>query len=445
MNAALDADRNAACLHPTHANRRTLLRAAGFGGLCWLTPLAEMLARASERGAGERRGRRPRSVILLWLQGGPSQLETFDPHEGTRIAAGTRSCSTAVAGIRLAEGLEHTAEQMASISLVRSVISKEGDHERATYNVKTGYRPDPTLVHPSLGAVLCHMLPDNLEIPRHISILPGQWPARGGYLGDHYDAFKVGDPSRPVPDVKARAAEDRHQRRLEDLWQVVEPAFADRRLQQLDQRRTLHQHSVRRALRMMSSEQLTAFDIRNEPAEVQASYGNTAFGRGALAAVRLVEAGVRCVEVTLNGWDSHVNNHQIQRSLVQTLDPAFAALIQDLRRRELFEDTVVLCGGEFGRTPSLNPAGGRDHWPHGFTVAMAGGGIAGGRVIGETSPDPRLDASDLTTNVAGPRTVADVHATVLHALGIEHHQELMTPVGRPMKLSEGTVIQELLA
>lgn len=443
---------NAACFHATHANRRTLLRAAGVGGLCWLTPLAEMLARGDELGRSEptdsdskRRRGRPRSVILLWLQGGPSQLETFDPHEGTRIAAGTRSCDTAVEGIRLAEGLEQTAEQMASISLIRSVVSKEGDHERATYNIKNGFRPDPTLVHPSLGAVLCHMLPDNLEIPRHISILPGQWPARGGYLGDQYDAFKVGDPRQPIPDVTPRAAEDRYQRRLEDLWDVVEPSFADRRLQRLDDRRTLHQHSVRRALRMMSSEQLTAFDIGSEPADVRASYGDTPFGRGALAAVRLIEAGVRCVEVTLNGWDSHVNNHEIQRSLVQTLDPAFAALIRDLRRRDRLDDTVVLCGGEFGRTPSINPAGGRDHWPHGFSIAIAGGGIAGGRVIGETSPEPRLDVDDLTTNVAGARTIADVHATVLQALGIEHHQELMTPVGRPMKLSEGEVIRELLA
>ncbi|WP_164101244.1 DUF1501 domain-containing protein [Candidatus Laterigemmans baculatus] len=439
--------------HPTHAHRRTMLQAAAAGGICWLTPLAEMLARASEPGSGgkragrESRGRkgRPRSVIVLWLQGGPSQLETFDPHEGTRIAAGTRSCETAVKGIRLAEGLERTAAEMQSISLVRSLISKEGDHERATYHVKNGFRPDPTLVHPSLGSVLCHMLSDNVEIPRHVSILPGQWPARGGYLGDRYDAFKVGDPSQPVPDVRARTGEDRHLRRLEDLRDIVEPAFAASRLQQLDDRRTLHQHSIGRAVRMMSSEQLSAFDVSSEPAEVRAAYGDTPFGRGALAAVRLIEVGVRCVEVTLNGWDSHVNNHSIQSSLVQTLDPAFAALVADLRRRDLLDETVVLCGGEFGRTPSLNRAEGRDHWPHGFSIALAGGGIAGGRVVGETSPEPRLDASDLTQNVAEPRTVADVHATILHALGIDHHQELMTPVGRPMKLSEGQVIQDLLA
>lgn len=439
--AAMITDKQfAECFRGTHFNRRTLLRAGGLGGLCWLTPLAETLARAAEQPGG-----RARSVIILWLQGGPSQLETFDPHEGKKIAAGTRSRSTTVDGLRLAEGLEQVAEQMQSISLVRSIVSKEGDHERATYNVKTGYRPDPTLQHPSLGAILCHMQEDNVEIPRHVSILPGQWPARGGYLGDKHDAFKVGDPRHPVPDVTARVDETRHERRLNDLLEVVEPVFANRRLPDLDQRRTLHRHSIRSALKMMSSEQLTAFDVSKEPAAVRAAYGDTPFGRGCLAAVRLIEVGVRCVEVELGGWDSHINNHEIHRDLVQTLDPAFAAMINDLKQRGRLEDTVVLCGGEFGRTPLVNPAGGRDHWPHGFSVALAGGGIAGGRVIGETSPEPRLDVDDLTTNIADPRTVADIHATILHALGIRHEEELMTPIGRPIKLSEGHVINELLA
>lgn len=421
-------------------HRRTMLSAAGVAGLTSLTPLAELLARDSECS-----GRPPRSVIVLWLQGGPSQLETFDPHQGTRIAAGTRWRPTAVPGLRLAEGLEQVADQMPWISLVRSVVSKEGDHERATYNLKTGYRPDITLQHPSLGAVVCHMLPDNLEIPRHISIAPGQWPARGGYLGDHYDAFQVGDPQQPIPDVASPVAADRQQRRLTDLLEVVEPAFARGRLRQLDQQRTLHQHSVQRALRMMSSQQLAAFDVGSEPAELRAAYGDHPFGRGCLAAVRLIEVGVRCVEVTLGGWDSHVNNHEIHRERVSVLDPALASLIGDLRRRGLFDDTVVVCGGEFGRTPTVNPAGGRDHWPHGFTVALAGGGIAGGRIIGETSPNPRLDVDDLTTNVVDPRPVADIHATVLHALGVDYSEELMTPVGRPMKISEGQVIDALLA
>jgi hypothetical protein len=417
-----------------------LLKAAGLAGVSWLTPLAESLARVQQRAS---HGGPARSVIVLWLQGGPSQLETFDPHPGTEIAAGTEAIDTAVKGVRLARGFEQLAAEMQSVSLVRSVVSKEGDHERATYNMKTGFRPDPTLVHPSLGAIVCHQLQDNLEIPRHISLLPGQWPARGGYLGDQYDAFKTGDPKRPIADVKARVDATRAANRIDDL-RVVEAEFARGRLKDLDAEKTLHQTSVEAALRMMSSDQLKAFEIDETPRSLRAEYGDTPFGRSCLTAVRLIQVGVRCVEITLSGWDSHVNNHEIQAGLVSVLDPAFATLIRDLKRRDLLEHTVVLCGGEFGRTPSVNPAAGRDHWPHGFSVAMAGGGIQGGRVVGETSPEPVMEKDQYDRNVTEAKSVADLHATVLETLGVRWQRELITPIGRPMVLSQGKVIQQLL-
>jgi uncharacterized protein (DUF1501 family) len=431
--------REVSCGRSSHVNRRTLLKAAGLGGFSWLTPVAQRLARAAEQ------SRQPaRSVIVVWLQGGPSQLETFDPHPGTDIAAGTEAIATAARGIVLAKGLEQLAREMQSVSIVRSVVSKEGDHERATYNVKTGFRPDPTLVHPSLGAIVCHQLPDDTEIPRHVSILPGAWPARGGYLGDQYDAFKVGDPQRRIPDVRSRVSPQRTAERIESL-QVVEAEFARGRLKDLDQNKTLHRESVQSALKMMSSEQLKAFDVGQATAGLRAEYGDTRFGRGCLAAVQLIEAGVRCIEVTLGGWDSHLNNHEIQADRVSILDPALAAMIRDLKRRELFEQTVVVCGGEFGRTPRMNPTGGRDHWPHGFSIVLAGGGIQGGRVVGETSPDPIMDKDRRDQNVVNAKQVADIHATVLHALGINFREERITPIGRPMVVSEGEVIRELLA
>jgi uncharacterized protein (DUF1501 family) len=152
----------------------------------------------------------------------------------------------------------------------------------------------------------------------------------------------------------------------------------------------------------------------------------------------LTEVGVRCVEVTLDGWDSHVNNHEIHRGLVKVLDPALSALISDLRRRDLLDQTVVLCGGEFGRTPKVNLAGGRDHWPNGFSMALAGGGIAGGRILGET---------DLN-GIKGPDrpvSIADIHATILTAVGLDPRKENIAPAtGRPLKLSEGKSIQTLL-
>ena len=183
-------------------SRRKVLQLAALGGVSWLTPVARVLADRAERTPG----REPaQSLILLWLAGGPSQLETFDPHPGKDIAGGTTAIDTAVKGMQLAAGYERLAEQMPHASLVRSLVSKEGDHERGSYLVKTGYRPDPTVVHPSVGAICCHQLPiGSTEIPRHISILPNQWPGVGGMLGKQYDAFKCYDPAAKVPDVVAR-------------------------------------------------------------------------------------------------------------------------------------------------------------------------------------------------------------------------------------------------
>jgi hypothetical protein len=412
--------------------RRDFLKLAGLSGLSWLTPVGHLLAEQAER--SQTRGP-AQSIILLWLAGGPSQLETFDPHPGTSIAGGTRAINTAVKGIQLAEGFEQLAEQMASLTLVRSMVSKEGDHERGTYLMKTGYRPDPTVIHPSIGAVCCHELPvEKTEIPRHISILPGQWPSRGGFLGDEHDAFKTGDPAQKVPDVTSRVSTERDAQRLRDL-DVVERAFARGRRERVEA--TLHRVTMNSARTMMTSEQLKAFDVMQEPARVRAAYGDSAFGRGCLAARRLLEVGVRCVEVTLSGWDSHVNNHQIHQQQLRILDPAFSALLRDLRERDLLRKTVVLCAGEFGRTPKINPGAGRDHWPNGFSLAIAGGGIRSGQVIGQTDPEG-------TGEPISPVTIADVHATILTAVGIDPQKIMTSPIGRTLKLSEGRPIRALL-
>lgn len=422
------------CHSPEHYSRRSALKFMGLSGLAWLTPLGEIVARAGEA------SRTPaKSLILLWLDGGNSQLETFDPHADSQTSFGTGAIATNVKGIQLAKGMEHVAEQMDSISLVRNVVSKEGDHERAVYNVKSGYRPDPTLTHPSIGAVLTHQLSaGNTDIPRHVSILPSGWPGRGGYLGDQFDAFKTGDPNTPVPDVHKRVSNERFSRRLNSV-SVLDEHFSRGRIRKLEETRTLHQSTIAQAVRMMSSEQLAAFDVRGVPSGELDAFGDTSFGRACLAAARLAEVGVRCIEVNLTGWDvAHVSNHSVHEGLVATLDPAFAALVAYLKSRDQLKDTVVLCCGEFGRTPELNPAGGRDHWPHGFSVALAGGGIAGGRVIGETDPAGSRIAFESGT------PVADIHATVMHAMGINYALELDTPVNRPMKLSEGKPLQQLM-
>ena len=398
--------------------------------------MADLLAAKAEKNGGG--GNAPaKSVIILWLAGGPSQLETFDPHPGSPISFGTKAIKTAVKDVQLAAGLEQTAEVMNDVTLIRSVTSKEGDHERAFYNIKTGYRPNPTVIHPSIGSILCHELPNpKIEIPTHISILPNQWPARGGYIGAQYDAFQMGDPNQPVPDVISYANEQRQSERKKGL-SIVEASFAKGRITKLDEKKTFHQQSMTNARKLMESDQLKAFDVSEVPKKERLAYGDTRFGRACLAAVRLVEAGVRCVEVTLTGWDTHTNNHKNHGKHLTTLDPAFATLIKDLKRKDLLKDTIVLCGGEFGRTPKMNPLEGRDHWPKGFSMAIAGGGIPGGRVVGAT--DPSGDKED----PVNPVRVQDIHATIQHKMGIDFETELITPVGRPIALSEGSIIEEL--
>ena len=422
------------CQSPHHLTRRGLLRGSAAAGLSWLTPLADLLAAEDAKAPS---GKPAKSLILLWLGGAASQLDTFDPHPTTKIGGGVKTIDTAIRGVQFAAGLEQTASIMGDVSLIRSMVSKEGDHERAFYNIKTGYRADPTLIHPSIGAVMCHELPQaKIEIPTHVSILPNQWPARGGYFGAQFDAFQVYDPKGSIPDVTARVEEKRLEKRLESL-SVVEEAFSAGRIENLDEQKTLHQLSIQRARKMMTSEQLKAFDVSQATAAEQAAYGDTPFGRGCLAAVRLIQTGVRCVEVTLNGWDTHANNLEGQATQVKILDAAYASLIRDLKRQGLLGSTIVVCGGEFGRTPKINNVGGRDHWPHAFSMLVAGGGFAGGRVMGATDPEGEKKEPE------NPVLIEDLHSTVLDLLGIDYEKELMTPIGRPMKLSKGEVVSGL--
>lgn len=420
-------------------SRRSLMKSSALaaGGL-WLTQLAERLAIAGEKSA------QPKSLLMIWLQGGPSQLETFDPHPGTIIGGDVKAISTSLKGITIADTMPATAEQLHHACLVRSMISKEGDHERATYHLKTGWRPDPTVVHPSIGSVLCHQSPNNIEIPRHISILPSQWPARAGYLGPSLDAFQIGDPAEPIANLSKRVSEDQMKTRLGPLLTTLENEFQRGRLVNLDRDRTVHRTATDRAVTMMSSEQLTAFDVKKEDAETLKRFGDNSFGRGCLAGIRLLAAGVRCVEVELSGWDTHINNHQFQSNQAKLLDSALASTLSELSKRGLLDSTVVFCGGEFGRTPSINPAEGRDHWPHGFSVLLAGGNLRRGYVHGATASEIADDAEDMTKFTSDTVTVPDLHATLLHALGVDHEQEHMTPIKRPLRWSDGKVVSKLL-
>lgn len=416
---------------PRPIGRRDILKLAAAAGVSFLLPGLE------GRAADARGSERPKSLIALWMGGGPSQLETFDPHPDTRIGGETRGIETRIPGVQLSHLLPRMAEQIDKMCLIRSMVSKEGDHERGTYLTKTGYRPDPTLIHPSLGAIVAHELAaTGLEIPKYISLLNSQWPGRGGFLGDDYDAFKVLDPTQKLQNMTARVGDTRQARRLKNL-EINERVFEARR--RIPAPATLHRETVQSALTMMTSEQLKAFQIDDEPQAVREAYGETPFGIGCLIARRLVETGVRSVEVNLDGFDTHAKNFEGQATQAAIFDPAFAALIHDLCQRDLFDSTVVLWLGEFGRTPTINQLGGRDHWPTGYSCVVGGGGFRQGVVIGETDPTGQKPEP------ADPVAVHDVLATVLNTLGVDYRKELTTPIGRPMGLCPGVSLERLLA
>jgi hypothetical protein len=410
-------------------DRRHFLKLASALGLSFILP--GMDPRAAERRGTERR----KSLVIVWLEGWPSQLETWDPHPGSLVGGPTRAIATSVPGLKIAEHFPRLAEKLHHLSVIRSLVSKEGDHARASHYVRTGYRPDATVTHPSVGSIVTRELPcDDLEIPAFISMGYSERRSRGGYLGGRYDAFHISDPDSNR--VVAQSRDERERRRLDSLV-VVGNAFARGREAAFD--RTNYRESLAAAVRMMSSGQLEAFDISAEPQAVRESYGNSQLGRGCLIARRLIEQGVRVVEVTHLNYDTHEDNFNKHRLLAADLDPALSSLMHDLAERRLLESTAVLCLGEFGRTPRVNAKEGRDHWPNGFSCLVGGGGVAGGLVVGATDPTgSRKEPED-------PVAIPDLYATVLHALGIEFSRQIITPIGRPLRLSDGKPIERLLA
>lgn len=411
-------------------NRRDLCKIAIGSTLSFVLPGFDLKA-AQKRGP-----ERQKSVIILWMGGGPSQLETWDPHPGTKIGGPGNAIKTTVPGLQISDMYPLLAEQLESMSVIRSMVSKEGDHERGTKYLKTGYRPEPTTVYPALGAIIAQQSPNNkLEIPQHISMGNTQFPARGGYLGGHLDAFRVRDPGKNIGNMRAGVESARQNRRLKNL-SVVSEAFQKGRLVQT--KKTLHQSTIDRALTMMSSEQLNAFEIEKEPEAIRNAYGDSPFGRGCLVARRLVEQGVHSIEVNLRGWDSHANNYEGHQTQAAILDPAFSMLLKDLKARDLLKSTIVLCIGEFGRTPNINPLDGRDHWPTGFSCIVGGGGLKGNVIIGETDPTGK------EKKPTEPIQIQDLYATILQKLKIDHTRELISPIGRPLALSDGSPIKKLM-
>lgn len=403
--------------------------AAGSAVLGWKGVLTLQAAVLRERGM---------SCVLLFMRGAPSQFETFDPKPGTTNGGPTMAIDTAVSGIRIAEGWNHVAAQMQDISLIRSLTNnKEGNHDRAVYQLHTGYVQSQTVKHPSLGAVVAAELgPDGFDLPDFVTIGHRAGIIGSGFLGASVAPFAVLDPTK-VPnniELPPGIAADRFTRRHE-LLQDLEVDFAEAGGRARVQN---HQMLYGNAKRMVLSPRLKAFDLSQEKDSVRDRYGRTDFGQGCLLARRLVEQGVAFVEVESPGWDTHQDNFSRVKTLASGVDPAFATLVADLKERGLLEKTLVIWMGEFGRTPRINANAGRDHHPLSFNAALAGGGIRGGQVIGATTDDgAQVDQR--------PVTVPDLFCTFCHSLKINPRKENVSPLGRPLTITNGgEPVKELL-
>lgn len=377
--------------------------------------------------AGELR-KQGRSLILLWMQGGPSHLETFDPKPGTETGGPTEAISTAVPGISIAQGWDQTAKAMGDIALIRSMTNKEGEHQRATYQLHTGYLPTGTVKHPSLGCAIAKELTTaEQELPSVVFVgARGRDLTGSGFLGVDYEPFVVANAGEMPTNVTLATSKRRFDRRL-GLLGKLEADFASRGGEAVVAE---HQQLYEKTRKLVLSQDVKTFEIGDEPQAVRERYGDSQFGRGCLLARRLIEKGVTFVEVRMGGWDTHDDNFNRTTKLAGDVDGPMAALISDLKAKGMLDSTLVVWMGEFGRTPRINPRTGRDHYPRVFNAALAGGGVRGGQVIGSSTKDGSAVADD-------PVTVPDLFSSICRSLHVDPARENISPLGRPLKIVDG--------
>lgn len=421
-----------------------MLSALGLG----VSDLLRWRARAAEPGTS---GGTASACVLVWLDGGPSHLDTFDPKPGApaEIRGPFRSIPSAVPGVHVCEHLPRIGQRLREVALIRSLTHELGNHDTGTRFLLTGHRPTPAVEYPSLGSLVARHHGFASPLPPYVAIpndgVGGQsGAARAGYLPGAWAAFDAGAgepggaPDLQPPEGVGFGRQDRRRtmrERMDAFSRRVEegPATADR------------DAFYEQAYRLIASpEAKAAFELSAEPAATREAYGRSRLGTGCLLARRLIEAGTRFVTVVDTGWDTH---QQIGRELpdsrfpgsgkLPALDRAFSALLDDLRERGLLASTLVVLMGEFGRTPKLNALGGRDHWPRAGFVCLAGGGVRGGQVIGATDSF----GESPTERPVGP---PDLAFTILRLLGVDPRQELAGPGGRPLRiLNEGAFIEGL--
>jgi len=425
-------------------HRRDFLK-IGSAGLLGLT-LPELLRLEASASAKARAGAKAKSVIMVWLAGGPATIDMWDlkPDAPEGIRGEFNPIKTSAEGIEISEHLPMMARVMHKVSIVRSLYHNIGAHELGTLYMTTGNRPSVALKYPSLGSITARLLTTPPGVPPYITFgqLRNGNAGGAGYLGTAYNPFEVeGAAGRGTMRVRGISLPtgftldelDNRNKLLETFdasFKAVDKTDIGAGLDKFHQQ----------ALDILRSDRTKkAFDLSVEPASLRAKYGEDAFGQSALAARRLVEAGVRFATIGIGGWDTHQNNFtSLKTRLLPPVDRVVSTLINDLDDRGLLDSTIVYVAGEFNRTPRINARAGRDHWGRSLSVVVAGGGIRRGYAHGTTDANGMAPALE-------PVTPDDVCATMFHLLGLDPHMELMTQTGRPMALfREGKVINKLL-
>ena len=383
------------------------------------------------------------SVIFLNLAGGPAHLDTLDmkPEGPAETKGEFQPINSKLPGLIVCEHLPKIAATADRLTFLRGISHTTGDHPQGQAYIATGNRPGPALKHPSYGSIVTKELPGRPDLPQYVAIPQTEWSA--GYMGDAYAPFKTNAVPKPGQPFSVRGitlAEGvsiEKVTRRESLLNDLGASFrqVDSNSQMLEALDTFG----KQAFEMMTSDHTRkAFDVASEPESIRNLFGGDELGQSLLLATRLVESGVRFVTVTNGGWDTHLDNFDGHKKLMPPLDHGLTALVTALEQKGLLERTLVVCMGEFGRTPKINQNMGRDHYPRANWCVLAGGGVQPGRLIGETDKkgEGPSDGTDLRPD--------DIGASIFHALGIDHHKEYYTKTGRPVSLiPHGRVINEL--
>jgi uncharacterized protein (DUF1501 family) len=378
-----------------------------------------------------------KNVIYLYMSGGMTHLDTFDPKSGTETGGPTQTIKTNAGGIQLADNLPLLANHAEKIAVLRGMTSTKGAHQQGNYFMHTSYAQRATIVHPSMGAWMTRLDGRfNPTLPGAVVVGGGSRHPLSGFLSTSHQPLAVGNPSEGLKNVKRLwgMTEEKFEQGL-DLSQRLDRSFTKKyNLEKVNAYRDMYDDAVR----LMESNDLKAFDLKDESESTRESYGSDNFGQGVLLARRLVERQVRFVEVQLGGWDTHQNNFSRVPERCSILDQALSALLDDLSKRGLLEETLVVLATEFGRTPNINVNDGRDHYPKAFSCMLAGGGIKGGQVWGKTDKEGR-EVIDQKVEIP------DLNATIAYTLGLPLDEIIYSPTRRPFTLSDkGQPITQLI-